>query len=327
MIEKISTAGMSRGDWLAERKHSLGGSDMGAVLGLNPYSSPVAVYLDKKNLVPDKPDNEAMRQGRDLEDYVARRFAELSGKKVERYNFLVRNPAAPYLHADIDRRIVGEKAGLECKTCSALSEKKYKGGSFPTSYYVQTVTYMAVLDYDRYYLAVLILGRGFQVYQMTTIPGDIRPAWCESSVYVSPEEIEALKAAAKTFWEGYVLQDEMPPADGMEATTDALGALYRGGEKTTVDLLGHRSDLDAYFELKDQIDALGTQAEEIKQNLMLAMGNAEKAKCDGYSISWAPQTRRTFNAKAFAKDHPGVDLEPYYTISNTRPFKLVRKEG
>lgn len=47
MCEKIATAEMSRGEWLRLRKTGLGGSDAGAVCGLNPYSSPVKVFRDK----------------------------------------------------------------------------------------------------------------------------------------------------------------------------------------------------------------------------------------------------------------------------------------
>ena len=68
MMAKISTANMSREDWLAERRNSLGGSDMGAVLGLNRWSSPYSVWAEKTGRLPPKEDSEAMRQGRNLEE-------------------------------------------------------------------------------------------------------------------------------------------------------------------------------------------------------------------------------------------------------------------
>ena len=66
-ITKIPTAGMNHNDWLAERRKSLGGSDMGAVLGLNRFRSPYSVWADKTGKLPDTADSEAMRIGRDLE--------------------------------------------------------------------------------------------------------------------------------------------------------------------------------------------------------------------------------------------------------------------
>ena len=47
MYETIPTAGMAREEWLRLRKNGIGGSDAGAVCGLNPYSSPMNVYRDK----------------------------------------------------------------------------------------------------------------------------------------------------------------------------------------------------------------------------------------------------------------------------------------
>lgn len=39
MFEKISLAGVSNSEWLQLRKSGIGGSDAGAICGVNPYSS------------------------------------------------------------------------------------------------------------------------------------------------------------------------------------------------------------------------------------------------------------------------------------------------
>ena len=70
---RVSTIGMSREKWLEARRSAIGGSDAAAIIGLNPYSSPYSVWADKTGRLPDKPDNEAMRLGRDLEEYVSSR--------------------------------------------------------------------------------------------------------------------------------------------------------------------------------------------------------------------------------------------------------------
>ena len=64
MYTTISTKNMDRNEWLKIRKTGLGGSDAGAVCGLNPHVSPMAVYRDKVSDETDMGDNEAMRQGR-----------------------------------------------------------------------------------------------------------------------------------------------------------------------------------------------------------------------------------------------------------------------
>ena len=75
MKRLISTSNLSKEDWLRYRKSGITGTDAGAILGLNPYRSAFQVYHDKISDTIENIDNEAMRQGRDLEDYVAQRFA------------------------------------------------------------------------------------------------------------------------------------------------------------------------------------------------------------------------------------------------------------
>lgn len=322
MLKKIHTVNMSREEWLAERRKSIGGSEMGAVLGLNKYNSPYSVWAEKTGRIAPQEDNEAMRQGRDLEAYVATRFAEKSGFNVRRENYIIRNDEYPHLHANIDRRIVGEDAGLECKTASAFSMQKFADGEFPESYYAQCVAYMAVCGMQRWYLAALILGRDFKIYELTTSLNDVKPEWCESIVYVSPGEIDALREAAENFWE-YVEKDTPPPFDGSDATTDTLSAIYNESSDTTpLELFGRDSLIGLWFEMNDQIDLLKTKKEVIKQTIMDDMKDAEKAICGGHTISWKSQQRRTFDQKKFAKENPDIDLSPYYKVTTLRPFKI-----
>ena len=118
MKRLISTLNLSKEDWLRYRKCGITGTDAGAILGLNPYRSAFQVYHDKISDTTENIDNEAMRQGRDLEDYVAQRFTEATGLKVRRANAIYQSEEHPLLLADFDRLIVGQKAGLECKTVS-----------------------------------------------------------------------------------------------------------------------------------------------------------------------------------------------------------------
>ena len=71
MKRLVSTRNLSKEDWLRYRKCGITGTDAGAILGLNPYRSAFQVYHDKISDTIENIDNEAMRQGRDLEDYYA----------------------------------------------------------------------------------------------------------------------------------------------------------------------------------------------------------------------------------------------------------------
>lgn len=53
MIIKIKTSDMSRADWLSERRKSIGGSEIGSILGLNKYASAYSVWANKTGRAPD----------------------------------------------------------------------------------------------------------------------------------------------------------------------------------------------------------------------------------------------------------------------------------
>ena len=324
MIERIPTNGMSREVWLAERRRSIGGSDVGAILGLNRYRSPYAVWAEKTGRLPEQEDNEAMRQGRDLEAYVAQRFMEVSGKRVERYNYFLRSTDAPYLHANIDRRVIGERSGLECKTASALAMKLYKGGQFPESYYAQCVAYLAVTGWERWYLAALVLNKAFFVFQLTTVPEDACPDWCDGSVFVPQTEIDALKAFTADFWERYVLPDTPPAPDGGCSTTQALAAMYGESEPDAVQLFGRESLLEEWEALRRQQADLLLRQKQIRQTLMEEMGQASTGLCGEWRVSWKEQKRAAVSLEKLRKTYPAINLGAVMTCRTFRRFNIQK---
>jgi len=62
----VRTTDMDHSEWLKWRKKGIGGSDAAAIAGLNPWKSPIAVYLDKIGETEPIEDNERMRIGRDF---------------------------------------------------------------------------------------------------------------------------------------------------------------------------------------------------------------------------------------------------------------------
>ena len=319
-LSRLSTKGMSRAEWLEERRKGIGGSDAGAIVGLNPYATPYTVWADKTGRLPEKADNEAMRQGRDLEQYVADRFTELTGKKTYKLNAIIKNDKYPWAFANIDRDLRLSQ-GLECKTTSVLNLKRFKNGEFPATYYAQAVHYMAVTESRRWYVAVLILNQGFKVYQLTRMENDFIPEWCESSVYVSDDEIAALMEAERAFWE-LVTSDTPPELSGSQVDFNALEAIYHGGDESSVTLFGREKLITQYFELKNRITELEGERDAIKQTLQSDLGDCENGQAEGFAVTWRNQSRSTFDAKAFAKDNPDIDLSSYYKTSTFRKFDI-----
>lgn len=311
MIRKIPTANMSKKEWENLRASTIGGSDAAAILGLNPYKSPYALWAEKtgKVIPEDVSQKEAVRLGTDLEEYVAKRFTEATGKKVRRENYTVFRDDMPYAHANYDRIVIGERAGLEIKTTNVLNLKKFKNGEYPANYYVQCCHYLLVSGLDRWYLAVLVLGVEFKVF---TIERD-------------EAELAALKMAEENFW--YQVQNDLPPEiDGMDSTIDALNAEFPVSEPDTeMDLTGCAVDLAILDECTQQIKALEEKKAAAQARIMEAMGTAERGGYGSYSVTWKSQKRQTFDRKRFEKEN-GAIPEAYLKTSESRTFRFKKDE-
>lgn len=206
MKRLVSTLNLSKEDWLRYRKCGITGTDAGAILGLNPYRSAFQVYHDKISDTIENIDNEAMRQGRDLEDYVAQRFSEETGFKVRRANAIYQSEEHPLLLADFDRLIVGQKAGLECKTVSPFSADKWADGKIPAHYLAQVNHYLAVSGFDCWYIAALIFGKELVIHKIIS----------DKAV------LDNLIAEEEHFWKYNVMPEIAPTPTGSEGDTQQI---------------------------------------------------------------------------------------------------------
>ena len=308
MITKQST--YSHEEWLALRHKYIGGSDAAAVVGLNSYMSAYSLWAEKTGRLPGFEGNLATQVGTYLEDFVAQKFAQETGKKVRKCNQSWFNDQYPWAIANIDREIVGEDAGLEIKTTSELNMAKFKGGEYPSNYYVQCMHYLAVTGKKKWYLAVLIGNREFKWF---TIERD-------------EDEINALMDAERTF-KMYVDNDTPPMADGASSTADTLSTLYPNSRDMAIGIGSFERDLDNYFRLKKQADELDEQINGIANRIKAHLGECERGEGEKYKVSWKTQSRSTFDHKRFVANHPEMDVSQYYKTSNSRTFKVTQKKG
>jgi putative phage-type endonuclease len=306
-VELAKTLDMPREQWLELRKKGIGGSDSAAIVGLDRYRSAFDVYAEKIGLKPEQPDNEAMRQGRDLEQYVAERFMEATGKKVRRRNAVLQHPEHHWMLANIDRWVVGENAGFEAKTTSVLNRAKFSQGEFPPSYYVQCMHYMAVTGAERWYLGVLVLNKAFHVF---TIERD-------------EAEVQTLIEAEKHFWENHVLKQIPPAPDGSESTSEIIKQLFpEAREREEVALFGLEEKIEQYLSLDAKIKELERERDALKQELQLAMADAEIGRAQGYVVEWKNQTRQALDTKKLKSEHAEI-YEKYLKPAQTvRMFKI-----
>lgn len=306
MYSTVSTLGLSREQWLKMRKSGIGGSDAGAICGLNPYSSPMSVYRDKTTDEIEDTDNEAMRQGRDLEEYVARRFMEETGLKVRRSNKMYRSVEYPFMLADVDRLVVGADAGLECKTASAYNGDKWKDGQIPAHYLIQCLHYMAVTGKREWYIAVVILGVGFQYRKIT---------W-------DSQMIGKLVAVEEAFWNRNVVPGVLPEPDGSRACDEVLARYYQTARyKSSIPLVGFDDKLEKREKLLETIGRLEKEQKQIEQEIKCYMRDHELAVSDKYRVSWSNTDTARLDAKRIREERPELYQE-YVKVTTSRRFAI-----
>ncbi len=301
------TVGTARDEWLDQRRGGIGGSDAAAIAGLNPFCSPLTVWSQKRGMAPEKEDSEAMRQGRDLEAYVAARWTEATGKKTRRRNAILQHPDYDFIIANVDRLVVGENAGLECKTTSMLNATEYAKEP-PPWYTIQCHHYMLVTGADRWYLAILALNRAFIMH---TIERD--DVVCEYLLKIERE-----------FWE--MVQSGMPPEpDGSADYSEMLKERYSYSHDEEIELTVGVDRLAERERYVERIKELEAEVKKIDQSIQLELGEAERGKCGQYIVTWKTQEARRLDTKEIKAKAPEL-YEKYAKVSVTRPLRIKKIE-
>lgn len=305
MKKLVSTLNLDKKSWLRYRKRGIGGSDAGAVCGLNPYRTAIQVYYDKTSDEIEEIDNEAMRQGREFEDYVAGRFCEASGKKVRRANAMYYDEKNPFMLADVDRMVVGENAGLECKTASPYMAEKWEDGKIPLSYQIQCHHYMSVCNTDAWYIAVLIYGKEFKYYRIER----------------DEQVIADLIRIEKEFWREHVMKRVMPDPDGSKTADAAIAERFKISRDITIPLSGFDARLKRREELLSVMGHMEAEKRQIDQELKLYLGDAEMAENEHYRVSWKNVSRSSLDERRLKEEQPEV-YEKYRRVTTSRRFTV-----
>lgn len=305
------TLNMSREDWLNERKKGIGGSDASVILGFNPWKSPFELYIEKTSDEIRETDNESIYWGNVLEDIVAEEFTRRTGKKVRRRNQILRHPEHYFMIANIDRHVVGEKALLECKTTNAFNADQWEGDHIPPAYICQLQHYMAVLDYEKAYIAVLIGGQKF--------------VWKE--LERDDEFIELMIQHEKNFWENHVLKGVPPEIDGSPSATELLNKMYPKDNGEVVMLESDKAEIliQAIEDIKAEIKEKEKLQKEYENKLKLMIGEARIGITPRYEVNFKTYERNTIDTKKLKKELPDI-AEKYTNTSTYRQLRIKQIE-
>ncbi|MFB4347751.1 YqaJ viral recombinase family protein [Bacillus sp. BR_7] len=304
----VNTLNMDHTQWLQARTQGIGGSDVSAIAGLNKWKSAVQVFLEKTQAI-EKEDiqSEAAYFGNVLEEVVAKEFAKRTDLKVQRRNAILQHPEYPWMLANVDRLIVGEKVGLECKTASEYLKKEWEDEEVPAAYLLQCQHYMAVTGYEAWWIAVLIGGNKF----------------VHKKIERDEELIQYLIDIEKDFWLNNVEKNEPPIFDGSDASTELLKHLYPESIADSFVSLGKQEEL--LIEARDQVDreikVLQEQKAEYENKIKAKLGTNEVGGTEKYKVYWKSYKTNRFDSKLFKAEHPDL-YEQYAKESISRKFTV-----
>lgn len=312
---------MTNAQWHAARRKGIGGSDIGAILGLSTYKSPMAVYLEKIGEAEQQEETPAMYWGKVLEDVVAQEYQVRNIEKVQRVNQMLTHRDNDWMLANLDRAIINPQiAGnvrwkdgrlttdriLECKTANGFMAKQWgESGTdqVPDTYICQVQWYMEVTQTNTAALAVLIGGSD---YRQFIIERD-------------NELIADMMEQGAAFWQR--VQQRIAPDPSTFDEAKIKWSRHVAGKTRIVDV-STASVIEQIKSVKEQIKSLETELDQLNTQVCTAFEDAETIEHAGVVLAtWKTQTSTRLDSKALKAAHPQI-AEQFSTTTETRVLRI-----
>lgn len=305
----IPTKDLPREDWLRLRQSGIGGSDISAIMGFNPYKTAYDLYHDKINDVVEDAQSDAAYWGTILEDVVAKEYALRNDCKVQKVNYMIRHPKFDFALANIDRAVINPSISgnvrikdgklttdklLEVKTASEYMKNVWgdeASDQVPDNYNLQCQWYMGITGVDECDLALLLGGNKYRQY----------------NIKFDAELFEIMIDEAQNFWVNHVLARVEP------TPTTLANAKQKYATSTPDSVLNIAFDDDAviavvdrYIELKEQEKELKEKLEQAQTDVINLIEDNEALTIDGELVMTykAQKGRETFDKKGCLKAYP-----------------------
>ena len=304
--------------WLAAREKGIGSSEVGTILGVNPWETPYQLWRRKKGLSPRVEENEAMRAGRILESAVATYFEQESGRQVIKASegdWLAVDSERDFLRVSPDRTYWLEgkhskdnKGILECKT----TQLDIDADNIPPHWFCQLMYQLGVMGYRQGSLAWLTRGRKFDF----------------SDIDFDPDFYGYMVDRLEKFWTDSILGDMEPPVTTIEDVQIKFPRSTAGKVvEVTEELM---EQLNILKSIKPQLDELTRQKKEIEDAIKTFMADADTL-CMAGTREQTPVVLATyksakdsskFNEKQFAAEHKDLFESYLRTVPGSRRFLI-----
>lgn len=292
--------------WHTNRGVGLGGSDIGAVLGLNQYKGQLQVYFEKtQGITEDLSKNYAVRRGNALEHTLLEQLA------IDRQDLIIVydvptlfDVEQPYRRVNVDALALSSDLAItvvECKTASFFAEMHWDG-LIPDSYLAQV------------YWAMGIVGANSSIFAIDA--GGIITYSVEEA---DQQAIKETFNACDNFWKNHVLNNN-PPRPNF-ADLDHV----KKHNKTYTEGIYLDSDDDSlvleYQTLKQREKHIKIELKTLQAQLIDSIGDNTGIKTDGFIVNY--KASKGFDEARFIEENPKIAME--YQTFNSKKFKEERK--
>ena len=277
-------------DWHELRAKRIGGSDIGAIIGVNPYKSIVDVYVDKTEGSNFK-GNELTHWGHMLEGTILKEF---SNKHKELIVYEVPYSVInDFLIANLDGALKDKETGdygvLEIKTTSIWNKKEWEEDTIPQSYYAQVQHYLMFTGYRFAYVAVLIGGQQYK----------------EFKVERNEEDIELIRNKATEFYNENILKLIPPMPDGSDAYMQHLKKKALEIENNEViELVGFEDKVEMLKNVAKEKKELEKTENLLKEEIMLEMIRKKTLKAVVGKSKFNILSKKSLDKKKLEKEQP-----------------------
>jgi len=296
---------MTHEEWLTERRTGIGGSDVPSVLGISRWTTPYELWEEKTGRSAGVEENDVMSLGKYLEPYIAKKYTEKTGRKVQERHMSFVHPEYPFMRANLDREILKDKRGvgiLEIKALGSFPFRKLKMSGIDNMYICQLQHYLFVTGRSWGAFAVMNRDNGELIHF------DVEPDKTFQDLILE-KCIE--------FWK-YVEADTPPPRDdATENIPDDNGEIVNVSGNEWEKTINHYKEMS---NLASQASELKTEAEDKLKELI-----GDKPAVEGYGLRVyykASKPRTSLDKKKLITEHPEIDFTQYEKLSKiTRAFK------
>jgi putative phage-type endonuclease len=287
----ILTEEEERQRWLEDRRQGIGGSDAPVILGLSPWKSPLALWAEKTGLVEpeDISEKEYVEWGNILEEPIARKYVQVTGRILIDYGRYYRFQNASMLHmiCTIDREIIPTPFRPDPGILSIKTAAAFKSGEWeeepPLMYQVQIQHELCVTGREWGSFAVLIGGQKFR--------------WCD--VERNERFCSYLIEKEAIFWDG-VIRGIPPQVDASDSSRETLLRMY---PKDSGESIALPPEAIAWDEMlifaRAEIKSAEKRKQEAENKIKAAIGNASIGMLPGSgAYSWKAGPRAGYSVEA-----------------------------